>query len=152
MYEVVPATEAHALELAPRMRQADADEAWALCHYTPQEALMVSLEHSRSWAWLVDGRVLCMLGDQEVSPGEDCAILWLSGAKELPKHTHAFIRMNIAYLAWVRHQYGLLYNFVDARHTVAVRWLQWLNFTVEPAKAFGAEGLPFHLARIEGSQ
>ena len=37
-----------------------------------------------------------------------------------------------------------MFNYVDARHTDAIRWLKWLGFTLHPATPYGPFDLPFH--------
>lgn len=149
-YEVIPATEDHALEMAPFMRQADADEVWAAAHFTPIEALLVSLETSLdAKAGLVDGRVLCMFGVGQMSLISDTGIPWMLGSEELPDYAIAFLRRNKEYVAEISTKYRLLLNYVDARNTMSIRWLDWLGFEVEDAAPFGVEDMPFHLFRME---
>ena len=62
-YEIAPATEEHAREMAPVMRAADVREVWATSHSSPEEALLDSIRGSRvARAGLADGRVACMYG------------------------------------------------------------------------------------------
>lgn len=143
---VVYATEEHVYELADTMAEADRAEAWAASHATPLEALMSSYAASRDTrqAWIVNGRVLAMWGVGFVTPLDAVGMPWMLGAADLPKHGRAFARGSKIIAAEWHKRYPMLRNFVDARHTVAVRWVEWMGFTVSPAVPYGTEGFPFH--------
>ena len=129
-YEVVAATEAHARELAPRLRAIDIEEVAAFGH-GPLEALLRSIRVSRdAYAGLVDGRVLCLFGVSARTITSDEASPWLLASDELREHVKVFLRLNRLYIAGIRSRYRVLHNFVGARNTIAIRWLQWLGFTV----------------------
>ena len=70
-------------------------------------------------------------------------------AHELPDHARFFLRRNRFYVAEIRSKYRLLLNFVDARNTMAIRWLEWLGFDVAPARPLGPENMPFHPFKME---
>ncbi len=149
-YQVVPATEAHAEEMALVMRQADVDEVWAASHYEPLEALLASLRVSPDpWTGLADDRVVCMYGVGQLTLLSDWGSPWLLTSQELPDHARAFLRRNKLYLAEIRSKYRLLLNFVDARNTMSIRWLKWLGFDIAPTQSLGPENLPFHPFKME---
>ncbi len=149
-YQIVPATEEHAREMALVMRQADVDEVWAASHYEPLEALLVSLRLSPDpRAGLADGRVVCIYGVGQATLLSAHGVPWMLTAEELPDHARAFLRRNKLYLSEIRSKYRLLLNFVDARNTMAIRWLEWLGFDIAPAQPLGAENLPFHPFKME---
>ncbi len=149
-YQVVPATEEHAAEMALVMRQADVDEVWASSHYEPLEALLASLRVSPDpRAGLADGRVVCMYGVGQQTLLSDWGAPWLLTAEELPDHARAFMRGNKLYVSEMRSRYRLLLNFADARNIMALRWLKWLGFNIAPAQPLGPENLPFHPFKME---
>ncbi len=148
-YQIVPATDEHAREMALVMRQADVDEVWASSHYEPLEALLASLRVSLNpRAGLADGRVVCMYGMGQQTLISDWGIPWLLTAEGLDKHAKEFLRRSKQYVMKERHKYKFLLNYVDARHTVALRWLEWLGFDLGEAKPFGAENLLFRPFRM----
>jgi hypothetical protein len=152
-YAVVPATEAHARELAANMREEDAAECWAVAHHTPLQALFTSLKASRRpLAGLADDTVLCMFGVLE--PALVCGIgaPWFLSSKDLPKHARAFLRFSRVWAERLAHEHSFLVNHVDARHTAAVRWVQWLGFTIDPAEPSGPDRVPFHRFWREAAQ
>ncbi len=144
-YEIVPATILHGAHLACNMREADRQEVWAAGHYTPADAVCLSLEASRdATTGLADGRVVCMFGVGPAAIISTTGIPWLLTTDGVERHARAFLKRNKAVVAAMRAKYPLLRNYVDERNTVAIKWLKWLGFEILPAEPFGMEGLPFH--------
>ena len=144
-YAIVPATMAHAEELAANMRKADVAEIWAAGRHKPLEALKLSLVVSRDpKAGLVDGRVVCMFGIAAPTLMSFTGVPWLLGSEELARHWRYFLRANIPVVARMREEYDVLANYVDARNKTAIRWLKWLGFDIKEAQPYGPDGLPFH--------
>ena len=56
-----------------------------------------------------------------------------------------FARKSKGYVLRMSKEFPILENYVDARNTLAKRWLKWCGFTIEPPVEYGPEGLPFHL-------
>lgn len=145
MLEVVSATLAHAEAVAANINPADRDEVWASTFSTPLEALKMGMQVSRDIrAVLADGEPICMFGCAEPTMLSSIGTPWLLGTVALPKHARGFLRGSRVYFEKMKQEHGALVNYVDARHTNAVRWLAWLGFTIEPAKPYGAAQLPFH--------
>ena len=143
---IVEATHEHAVELAETMGEADRAEVWAGAHHTPGEALMRCLRGSRDTkhSWLVDGRVMAMWGVGHYTPLSVEATPWMLGSRELPTHARTFARGSKMIAAQWKARYPILRNFVDARHTLAVRWVQWIGFNLLPAIPYGPDGVLFH--------
>ena len=56
-----------------------------------------------------------------------------------------FLRQSKEVLRELHHQFILLFNEVDARNTVHIRWLRWMGFTfVRYRPNYGTEGRPFY--------
>ena len=131
-------------ELAANMCQRDIDECWAASHNTPFEALTQSLAASpNAMMGFYKGRVVCMYGVAEMSILSNVGVPWLLGTDEIEKHSKYFLRQNRHYMKEIKRKYSLLINFVDARNTVAIRWLKWLGFEVFDAQPFGPDDVPF---------
>ena len=144
-YEVIPATLDHALELAENMREADREEVWAAANYTPEQAALFSLDASRdAMTGLADDRVVCMFGVGAAAIISTTGVPWLLTTDLVGKHARPFLRRNKKVVEEMNEKYVVLRNYVDARNTMAIRWLRWLGFDVLPSVPFGAEGLPFH--------
>jgi hypothetical protein len=152
--DILPASEAHARELAPRMRQADVLEVQASGGYTPLAALLVSLERSEvARAALLDGVVACLWG---VVPLRRSALhgrvggAWLLTSDLLERHPRAFWRHCRRELALLFERFDALTNAMDCRNVAALRWGWRLGFRFERPEPFGVEGRPFerfHLRR-----
>lgn len=145
-YAVAPATPEHCAYVAEHMRAADVAECWAGWRHTPAEAVTRSAAVSRDacYAGLADGVPLCVFGVGSATALSDLGSPWLLGTEDLPRHSRAFLRRNKAFVGHIRGEYSRLENYVDARNTLAIRWLKWLGFAVEEAAPFGAYQLPFH--------
>lgn len=142
---IVPATDMHVAELAPRMRAADVREIEAALGVAPLAALAMSLRRStEAWAGTVDGAVACVFGVGPLSllGGEGCP--WLLGSELVERSAFAFARRNRAMVARWLATYPVLRNHVDARNIKAIRWLGWLGFEVKPPVPYGVSRLPFH--------
>ncbi|MEK9753365.1 MAG: hypothetical protein VW338_09160 [Rhodospirillaceae bacterium] len=143
--QVVPATPDHVLELAPRLRLADAREIWAANKSTPHRGLLASMRRTRQpWAGLADGRCECIFGVAPLAVVSPAGSPWLLGSDEIERHATRFLRMSQRYIAAIRHDYRLLVNYVDSRNTAAIQWLNWLGFDIMAAEPYGPFGVPFH--------
>ena len=149
-YRVEPATEDHARGLALTMREADVAEVWAMGHYTPEEALLASIQVSHEpRTGLAGGRVMCMFGVGQQTLVSREGIPWLLMSDEIMDHTRHYLRESRAYIDEIKVGYGLLLNFVDARNIMSLRWLEWLEFEILPPRPYGIDQLPFHPFRME---
>ena len=93
---------------------------------------------------LYKNRVVCMYGVAELSILSNIGIPWLLGTDEIEQHSKYFLRQNRYYMKEIKKKYSYLVNFVDARNTVAIRWLEWLGFKVHETQPFGPDDMPFH--------
>ena len=144
-YSIRPATDEIAEYLIPRLRQADIDEMWAAHHLEPSMGVWLSLAVSRdtSYAGFVDDEPVCLFGVALPHILIPAGRPWMVGTDQVPKHSTAFLRMSREHVKKMSKQFPYMFNFVDDRHKVAIRWLRWLGFTVEEPAPYGAEGLPF---------
>lgn len=143
-YAAVAATQEHADHIAANMNEADVAEIWASSRMTPHLALTMAVVSRDTRVGLADGVPICMFGCQAPSLLSDVAVPWLLGSKDISKHGRRFLRESKVYFAEMTKKHGVLVNYVDVRHKVAVRWLAWLGFTLEPAYPHGPDKLPFH--------
>ena len=131
MIQVRPARLDDAGALAPRLRAADMQEIQAVTRQTPLEVLLGGIAASNPCAAVVDGsdRPLAVFG---VVPGEDpgIGVVWLLGSDELVEQPVAFLRRSRAVIDGLLGRYHTLWNVVDARNEVHVRWLRWCGFVI----------------------
>lgn len=73
--------------------------------------------------------------------------VWMLGTDELVQNHRIrirFLREVKAYLRQLFTTYAVLWNCVDARNTVHIRWIRWMGFTfVAEHPNYGAEGRSF---------
>jgi hypothetical protein len=148
--EIVPATEAHAHELAPSLRPADAAEVKASGGFEPLDALLASLGVSEvASTLLIDGKVAAIFGvapahfDVEGEGVRDVGVVWLLGGTALFEAPLSFLRRCRPVVREFLERYPLLMNAIDARYEKALRWAKWLGFQVMEPVPFGFEGRPF---------
>ncbi len=147
-----PTTEGHALELGRTLREADAAECAAL-----------GLEPSRapleSWraadfctTLLLGGRVAAIGGlrlDAGPALGPRTAQAWVLTSALVEQAPHAFHREVKEGLRQAHRYADVLWNQVDARYFVCLRWLLALGFAVGAARPLGPHGRLFHLVTKE---
>lgn len=133
------------LSLAPRLRASDVTEVWASHRATPDQALRGSLALSvQAGAGVIGGRVECLFGVAPDPGDRQAGIVWLLGSPALETAPVGVLRHSRAVVAGWQQMFPRLWNRVDARNGVSLRWLRWLGFQVAPAMPFGPDGMPFH--------
>lgn len=145
-----PATELHARSLAVRMRAEDREELRAVCR-KPLAAVLRSIRLSEeSYTALFDGRVAAIFGVRRVGPSSllvpQPAAVWMLTAAPVSEHRFEFLRASRELTNFLGERYPVLFNYIDARYTAAIRWARFLGFEVEEAAPYGPNGAPFCLA------
>lgn len=149
-YDIVTASPADLDFIAANMSQADADEVWATAGVLPWEALEASARVSRdTFVGRANGAPVCAFGVGQRTLLDDVGVPWLLGTPEIRKHARAFLTLSKEWVTREAERYSRLENWVDARHTRAVKWLKWLGFTLEPAVPYGPYKMPFHRFHME---
>ena len=140
-HEPTPADLEH---IAANLRPADLAEMQATLPIAALEGLRrsVAMSHEACVA-RVDGIAACVFG---LGVGSYMAGLmrpWLFGTSAVEANGRIFLRSNRVVVNDWSSRFDLE-NWVDARHTVSVRWLRWLGFTMHEAAPFGPFGFDFH--------
>ncbi len=127
-----------------KARAADEAELWAGFRHTPHEAAEIGLASSDAWSIFLYGSLAGVFGvvPHGTKHGVGCPWAILSPAVEM--HPRPFLRASRQEFAKMQEQFYYLINYVDARNTTAVRWLNWLGFTVYEPEDFGVDQLQFH--------
>jgi len=138
---------ADARALAPYLRKEDRDEIMAAVGLTPLQALpLCAAVSDPCWSMIGDdGAIIGMFG---VAPTHDelSGAVWMLAADALtqPRHAFQFLRQCRQWVDEMQARFPLLYNFVDARNTVHIRWLRWCGFTfINKHPEWGHEKRPF---------
>jgi hypothetical protein len=138
-------TPAHVDRIARNVREVDRRELWRGWRHTPEYALRFGLEHSSHvWTGLANLQPFCMVGVVPISMLAGSGAIWLIATDAVLDHQTAFLRRCRPILARMQAVYSSLFNFVDAENTTAIRWLEWLDFRIEPARPMGLERAFFH--------
>jgi hypothetical protein len=132
----------HVALLAPCLRQADREELRVGSGETPTAALTRGLAtSSECWSVLAPEGVVAIFGVCPIQ--EDAAAVWLLGSDLITAYYREFARRSIGIMGDIRHQYGLLFNFVHPENTVHLRWLQWLGAELGAPTPHPVSGAPF---------
>lgn len=118
--------------LGPNLRQADKDEIFACAGVDGEYALKMSVDTSNYCMSVRDRETEEPLGLFGVCPFVDdrLGIVWFLGSDELfKKNRMAFLRNSEFWVKNLFGSYEILFNLVDARNTIHIRWLKWLRFT-----------------------
>lgn len=143
--EITWPTQDHADYIATHLREIDRIEAWALHRLSPTMAVHGSLflsEHS--YTVLIDDKPVLIYGVQPESLVSDTGVVWLLATDDISKITKTFIKQSRATFLELIRDYEVVYNYVYMNNKIALRWLKWLGFSIEPAKSLGALGADFH--------
>ena len=74
--------------------------------------------------------------------------IWMLGHRTMTndyQDIRAFLRHSPEELKKFNANYPVLYNFVDARNEIHIRWIKWMGFSIIKKHAtFGAEGRTFY--------
>jgi hypothetical protein len=134
--------------VADNMRAEDVAEVKAHSGALPDQALLASYLHSQPCMSIVSrhGNVIGMWG--VVPQGDKVGRIWMLGTQAMfddEKDRRTFLRQSKEMIRELHHQFTLLFNEVDARNKVHVRWLRWMGFTfVRYRPNYGVEGRPFY--------
>lgn len=73
------------------------------------------------------------------------------GSHDLAAHARHFLRACAPVVREMGTDYLTLRNHVDIRNHLAIRWLQWLGFTLDDPIPFGPFGFKFHPFNMQTS-
>lgn len=133
--------------VAANMRQADRDEVAVGDNGTPEKALLSGLLMSKPCMTICgpEDEPVGMYG--AVPHGDRVGAVWLLGTDDLVQRKDIrlrFLREVKAHVASLFDHYDLLFNTVDARNEVHVKWIRWVGFTfIAEHPNYGAEGRLF---------
>lgn len=140
-----------AITLAPRLREADKQEIMAAVGLKPAPGLLHCLMESKP--------CLTMVGDEEepfgmfgLVPDDDgfSASVWMLASDDIIKYRMVFLREAQRWVKETNKEYPVLYNSVDARNGLHIKWLRWMGFTFINQRIAGPEKRLFlDFVRIE---
>ena len=129
--------------IAENMRKEDRQEVLAYGGGEPLEAMVSGFIHSDDpRTVLVGDEPVAMFGSGIVEEG--VGAVWLLGTDGIKDIKVQFLRESKYWLNQLYEDYDLLFNFVDERNEVHIKWLKWLGFTfLKRHENFGFENRPF---------
>ena len=144
-HKIVSVEEKHITTLAEYMQKEDRDNAWAIAHISPEQAIRHSVGASiEAETWLANGKVMAIRGVSKGTFLSPYACVWMLGAEGLRQYPVAFLKGSREWVGRMLEQYDHLVNYVDGRNKRSLKWLKWLGFTIHPAAPLGIEGRMFH--------
>jgi hypothetical protein len=147
MISVRPARWGDAADVAPRLRIADLQEVSASLGESPISVLEEGIAESDPCYAVTDkaGSVLALFGVVPQVGDEGVGRIWLLGSQELVAERFYFARNSRLWVDCLQDRYSVLWNWVDARNEVHIRWLKWCGFTLTGVdETYGVEGRPFY--------
>lgn len=136
-----------AAKLAPMLREADLQEIKANLGENPLAVLERGIYESHP-AYAVANKndePIALFGVVPDTGDADVGLVWLLGSDELVKHPFFVLRNSRKWIEILQKQYRVLWNHIDARNELHIRWLQWSGFTLlRRVEEFGVERRPFY--------
>lgn len=131
------------------MRDADAQECKAAAGMAPELALLLSTKVATECHTMVSpsGEAVGICG---LGPGltDNDRQVWMLCTNDLLKHKRLFLEESRAWIEEKSKRY-LLWNHVDARNTVHVRWLKWLGANFHGSHTSPYTGTPLlHFTKV----
>lgn len=138
------------VHVAQRLRDADREEAVAMCDLEPKSAVVLTYDTSfRSWVFRHDGEPVAVMGLCLESVLGEVGVPWLVGTNRISECKKGFHRASKVVLGRMLTVKSRLENYVDARNVASVEWLERLGFAIHPPIEFGPKKMPFHKFTME---
>jgi hypothetical protein len=140
------ATEADAYALAVDLRPEDEAEIQAMSGQEPVRALLHGIRFSDVPLAIQDGdgSTIGLFGVVTTQQTPRVGAVWLLASPKLLKYSRRLARESWRWVETFQQNYDVLFNLVDERNTVHIRWIQWCGFTfINRHPALGAEQQPF---------
>ncbi len=117
------------VNLSPQLREADKREVETL-GLTSEKALCVGYLQSSICRTIVNGHddPVAMFG--VVPSDEQSGIVWMLGSNLLLDIKQVFLKQCKQEVIKLNNIYPLLYNIIDSRNTLHIRWIKWCGFKI----------------------
>lgn len=115
--------------IAFNMRDSDVDEVAASSNLAPLDALRSSISLSTHGYCVVSDTCgpVAMFGAAPAGLDGSGAV-WMLGTDGIRTEAYAIARATRKYFDILNDAYFLLWNFIDARNALSMRWLEWGGF------------------------
>ena len=144
--EIRPTEELDVDIIALSLRPADLAEIKATGTEDPHVALTNGMELSTPSCYTItaDDLPIAMFGTAPVELIPEFASIWLLGTDDIEDHPTAFLRLCKRTFPRLMTPYDMVFNLMDKRNELHVKFVKWLGFTFIRERPFGPEGLPFY--------
>lgn len=133
--------------IAENLREADRQEIEASSGDYPMGAVFQSWQASTK-SWLILDRTGLPIGIMGVAPhptSEGLGMAWMVGTDGVAEEALSIARQTRRYVEEMHEDYPILWNFIDARNELSLKWLEWSGFIIADAHLnFGPEGRLFY--------
>ena len=130
--------------LAPRLRRTDKEEILAGIGATPYHALLIGYFECAVVFTIVNpkNKPVAIFGINDV--GNNVGAIWLLATDKLKDIQFPFLRENKKVIDFLNTKYKILWNFVDCRNQLHIKWLKWCGFKFINKKQYGVLQKPFY--------
>lgn len=140
------ASEADVSDVVSRLRSEDIEECRAMWGVSPASFFAMHGYDKQNTYVIFNsaGKAVALAG---VSPTTvtGSAQIWMIATNDLLKHQMEFLRYSKPFIDEISAPYSILYNWVDARNEVHIKWLRWCGFIfIDKKPCWGAQGISFY--------
>ena len=130
--------------LAPRLRQTDKEEILAGIGKTPYHALLIGYLECAIVFTIVNPKnePVGIFGVTDC--GDGTGAIWLLETDGLAKIQIAFLKECRKVVNVLNKKYKILWNFVDCRNQLHIKWLKWCGFQFINKTNYGVLNKPFY--------
>ena len=130
--------------LSTRLRQEDIDECRANANVTPLVALTIGVQNSHLPFVVYNDKHNPVMIMGVIPQGKNLGMIWLLSSPEISNMPLTFLRHCKKVLECYNQTFPVLYNYIDARNTLHLKWLKWLGFQfIKVHQNFGYEQRKF---------
>ena len=126
--------------LAPRLRYEDKREILASIGTTPLDALTLSY-YSSNLVFTIVNTKKEPVGIFGITVG---GAIWLLATDKLKDIQYSFLKENKKVIDFLNTKYKILWNFVDCRNSLHIKWLKWCGFKFINKQNYGVLNEPFY--------
>jgi len=126
--------------LAPRLRYEDKREILDSVGQNPYQALRDGFNNSQICLTIVDDKDIPVGMFGVGSEGN----IWLLASPEIKRIRFSFLRESKKVVNLLNKKYQILWNYVDCRNNLHLRWLKWCGFSFLRKINYGVNQKPFY--------
>lgn len=132
--------------IGANMRQSDIDEVRASSALSPTEAIHTSLALSSvAFCVVSDTHGPCAIFGAAPGGLPGLGIVWMLGTDGLRHEGYSIAKQTRSYFDQLNAEYPILWNYIDGRNSLSMRWLRWGGFELLAEHPnHGPEGRTFH--------